>query len=230
MRHRLSYANVAATLALVFSMTGGALAAGHYLITSTKQISPKVLKKLTGAPGKTGPVGPAGAGGAAGAVGKEGAQGVPGTPGSAGKAGVAGTEGAEGREGPEGPEGERGPSEAFTDHVASLAFSGTAGQTGNVASVSLPAGSYAILATLAVADTGVARDEVECALVVVPANSIFDATTIVISGNDARSLALSEALTTNQTNTVSLGCKSSGTEGSYEAVTLTATRVASITG
>jgi hypothetical protein len=227
MRHRLSYANVAATLALVFSMTGGALAAGHYLITSTKQISPKVLKKLTGASGKTGPVGPAGAGGAAGAVGKEGAQGVPGTPGSAGKAGVAGTEGPEG---PEGPEGERGPSEAVTDHVASLAFSGTAGQTENVASVSLPAGSYTILATLAVADTGLARDEVECALVLVPANSIFDATTIVISGNDARSLALSEALTTNQTNTANLGCKSTGTEGSYKAVTLTATRVASITG
>lgn len=46
MRHRLSYANVAATLALVFSMSGGALAATHYLINSTKQINPKVLKKL----------------------------------------------------------------------------------------------------------------------------------------------------------------------------------------
>src|SRR5438876_8031642 len=45
-RMRLTYANVAATLALVFSMTGGALAAKHYLINSTSQINPKVLKKL----------------------------------------------------------------------------------------------------------------------------------------------------------------------------------------
>jgi hypothetical protein len=46
MRKRLSYANVAATMALVFSMSGGALAAKHYLLSSTKQISPKVLKSF----------------------------------------------------------------------------------------------------------------------------------------------------------------------------------------
>jgi hypothetical protein len=67
---RLSYANVTATLALVFAMSGGALAANHYLINSTKQISPKVLKQLmgqngknatNGAPGPQGPKGEAGA-------------------------------------------------------------------------------------------------------------------------------------------------------------------------
>lgn len=47
MRRHISYANVAATLALVLSMSGGALAASHYLINSTKQINPKVLKTLT---------------------------------------------------------------------------------------------------------------------------------------------------------------------------------------
>ena len=57
MRRRLSYANVTATLALVFAMSGGAMAANHYLITSTKQINPKVLKKLTGKTGKTGATG-----------------------------------------------------------------------------------------------------------------------------------------------------------------------------
>jgi len=46
MRRRLSYANVAATLALVFSMSGGALAAKHYLLSSTRQISPRVLRSL----------------------------------------------------------------------------------------------------------------------------------------------------------------------------------------
>ena len=44
MRRHLTYANVAATLALVLAMSGGALAAKHYLVSSTKQLSPKVLK------------------------------------------------------------------------------------------------------------------------------------------------------------------------------------------
>ncbi len=74
-RPRLTYANIAATLALVFSMSGGALAASHYLISSKKQISPKVLKELKGnagargATGASGPQGPAGAQGSAGAAG-----------------------------------------------------------------------------------------------------------------------------------------------------------------
>jgi hypothetical protein len=41
LRRHLSYANVAATLALLFAMTGGALAANHYLITSTCRSRPK---------------------------------------------------------------------------------------------------------------------------------------------------------------------------------------------
>jgi len=77
-KRHVSYANVVATLALVFAMSGGALAAKHYLVSSTKQISPKVLKKLkgktgkTGNTGKTGATGPAGLQGAAGPQGKEG--------------------------------------------------------------------------------------------------------------------------------------------------------------
>ncbi len=80
-RTRLTYANVVATLALVFAMSGGALAATHYLITSKKQISPKVLKELKGAAGAAGATGAAGA---AGAPGKEGAAGKEGTNGSGG--------------------------------------------------------------------------------------------------------------------------------------------------
>lgn len=82
-RRHLNYANVVATLALVFAMSGGALAAKHYLINSTKQINPKVLKKLKGNAGKTGATGP---GGVAGALGKEGAQGKEGPPGHDGQA------------------------------------------------------------------------------------------------------------------------------------------------
>jgi Collagen triple helix repeat (20 copies) len=86
MRRRLSYANVVATLALVFAMSGGALAASHYLINSTKQINPKVLKKLKGASGKNGLTGASGASGAPGAAGKEGAQGKEGAKGANGTA------------------------------------------------------------------------------------------------------------------------------------------------
>ena len=75
MRRHLSFANLAATLALVFAMSGGAYAAKHYLITSTKQIKPSVLASLRG---KQGPRGLAGATGLPGAKGDRGPQGPPG--------------------------------------------------------------------------------------------------------------------------------------------------------
>jgi hypothetical protein len=78
MRGRLTYANVVATLALFLSMSGGALAARHYLINSTKQINPKVLKKLIKA-GKTGAIGKEGPGGKEGLQGKEGKEGAAGS-------------------------------------------------------------------------------------------------------------------------------------------------------
>jgi hypothetical protein len=93
MRRRLSYANVTATLALVFAMSGGALAANHYLINSTKQINPKVLKKLKGNSGKVGATGASGATGATGATGTQGKEGLQ------GKQGVRGEEGFEGEPG-----------------------------------------------------------------------------------------------------------------------------------
>jgi hypothetical protein len=90
-RRHLSYANVVATLALVFAMSGGALAASHYLINSTKQINPKVLKKLTGKTGAAGATGATGAPGATGPAGPKGAQGVPGIQGEEGFEGEPGT-------------------------------------------------------------------------------------------------------------------------------------------
>ncbi len=88
-KRSLNYANVTATLALVFSMSGGALAANHYLISSTKQINPKVLSKLkgnagaNGAPGATGASGPTGPSGPSGPTGSQGKEGPPGPAGSA---------------------------------------------------------------------------------------------------------------------------------------------------
>jgi hypothetical protein len=89
-RRRLTFANVAMTLALVFAMSGGAYAAKKYLITSTKQINPKVLKALEGAR----PAGPAGAQGPAG---PQGSPGTNGKDGAAGKEGPAGKDGAAGK-------------------------------------------------------------------------------------------------------------------------------------
>lgn len=77
MRLRLTYANAVATLALVFSMSGGALAAQHYLITKVSQISPGVRAELRGGSGPAGPRGPQGAGGPVGPQGPAGGADAP---------------------------------------------------------------------------------------------------------------------------------------------------------
>jgi hypothetical protein len=98
-RIHVSPTTVIATLALVFAMTGGAYAAKKYLITSTKQISPSVLKSLQGK------AGPAGTNGAPGAQGAQGAQ---------GPAGPGGTGGAKGEKGAPGTNGTSATSKSFT--------------------------------------------------------------------------------------------------------------------
>jgi hypothetical protein len=99
LREYLSYANVVATCALVFAMSGGAIAAKHYLLSSTRQISPEVLKALRGKPGVPGP---------AGVTGSPGAQGPAGSQGAKGEAGPAGTPGAQGPQGEPGSAGKAG--------------------------------------------------------------------------------------------------------------------------
>jgi hypothetical protein len=105
-RKRLTYANIIASLALLFAMSGGAYAATHYLINSTKQINPRVIRALqgkagVGTPGSSGPQGPQGPQGKEGPQGKQGPAGV----GTEGKEGAPGKEGKTGAQGPEGPAG-----------------------------------------------------------------------------------------------------------------------------
>jgi hypothetical protein len=84
---KLNPSMVVATAALFVSLGGTGIAATHYIITSTHQISPQVLKQLrggtgkTGATGATGPQGPVGATGMTGQAGAQGPQGPQGPPG-----------------------------------------------------------------------------------------------------------------------------------------------------
>ncbi len=79
---KVNLVNVCLVVALVFAMTGGAYAARHYIITSTKQIKPSVLKQLQG---KQGPAGVSGSNGKDGAPGANGSNGKDGGPGVAGE-------------------------------------------------------------------------------------------------------------------------------------------------
>ncbi len=116
---RPSPAMVVACLALFVASTGTSIAASHYLITSTKQIKPSVLKALKGAKGPqglsvtglTGPQGPKGDTGATGAAGANGAaasRGDTGATGATGPAGPTGDTGAAGATGAAGPKGDTG--------------------------------------------------------------------------------------------------------------------------
>jgi len=130
LRRHLSYANIAATLAVVFAMSGGAyaLSGAHQSVggasASTAHAAKKVKKRSKTLTGARGPAGPAGAQGAAGAQGPAGAQGEKGSGGEKGAAGAAGKEGPAGQQGPAGPQGVAGPKGLS---VVSEAFEGRKG-------------------------------------------------------------------------------------------------------
>jgi|SRR5215218_3454821 len=88
LRNRIGVPGIISVVALVFAMAGGAYAAKKYVITSTSQIKPSVLKALKG---QAGPAGAPGAPGAAGAKGDRGEVGANGTNGTNGTNGVDGS-------------------------------------------------------------------------------------------------------------------------------------------
>jgi hypothetical protein len=129
-RPRLSSITAIAVLALLLAPGGTATAAHRYVIISTSQIAPRVLKKLRedfGALGRAVAVGVAGAQGPAGTQGVAGSTGPPGAQGS-GATGSRGLNGLEGATGPTGPAGGGPTGPAGPEGTKGLA--GTTGSTG----------------------------------------------------------------------------------------------------
>jgi hypothetical protein len=189
MRRHLSYANVIATLALVFAMSGGALAAKRYLINSTTQINPKVLRKLQRRTGDTGPTG---------ARGPTGAVGTPGTP---------GTPGANGANG------------AVAGYSASYGGPGidiTTGPEHLIVSKTVPAGHYIVSAkvmTVATSGGNTGSVETECELDVEGTTVDYSqatATLPLFTGSEyegAAAIPLDDAVNVSTPTTLSVNCE-----------------------
>jgi hypothetical protein len=132
MRKHFRPSTIIATVALVFALAGTSYAASTYLITSTNQIAPNVLKNLKGDRGPRGYTGAAGAHGATGLTGSSGpsgSNGLTGAPGATGTAGPTGATGATGMQGERGYRGEPGP-EGDTGAPGTNGSDGTNGATG----------------------------------------------------------------------------------------------------
>lgn len=133
LRRHLTYANVAATMAVVFAMSGGAyaLSGGHAPAAGANTASANVAKVKKKSKGEArGPAGPRGAAGPQGPAGPAGSAGAQGEKGATGEKGASGATGSTGKEGPQGPQGQAGPKGAVGPagtSVESKAFEGKAG-------------------------------------------------------------------------------------------------------
>ncbi len=147
--------NAIAWLALFVALTGTSMAASHYVVSSTKQIKPSVIKKLRG---NRGPAGARGAEGPAGATGKEGV-GTQGSRGPTGPTGATGTKGTEGKQGEKGETSFGGPTgptgaEGAAGATGATGAKGTTGEKGATGE----AGSGGVKAYAHISDEGEATE------------------------------------------------------------------------
>jgi hypothetical protein len=234
-RKRLTFANVAACLALFLALGGTAAAANHYVLTSTKQVSPKVLKALKGKAGKAGKAGAqgvAGPAGTAGAKGATGAKGDAGTAGAKGDAGLAGAKGDAGDQGDQGDTGPRGPSDAAT-----LAQSGTIanladgiGSPSNVLFKIMSVGDYLVSPSVVLVNgTGTAAS-VTC--IVYQSGGVatpFASQTIPVPANGQATLIMQVPVTIGS-NIMLFGCADAGGTVSALDAQLATIKVATLNG
>jgi hypothetical protein len=210
-RRSMSYANVAATLALVFAMSGGALAANQYLITSTGQISPKVLKVLKakrGPKGATGATGPAGPQGPAGATGPQGIHGV------------------------QGLQGLRGPSDGYgtskPNPTGAAIPIGPSGYT-TVASETVPAGDYHAVEDV---EFNGGSGKSFCYLVAAPtsgsATYVGGGDILADGGTSSVSASASGLISTPSQTVLKINCASLGSGASIQRANLTAIAVGAV--
>ena len=239
MKTHISYANVVATLALVFAMTGGAYAAGVLPVNS---VASKHLKSgaVTSAKVKDGTLTArdfsatalprSGGPGTAGAKGDTGAKGDAGATGPTGATGAAGPKGETGERGPQGAKGDAGPTtiyEARADTFPNL----PADQWTVIESLPLPAGKYHLHADLNVhnsSSNGVTVDA-DCYLKYND-TSVDSGMGRNLPANQARSLSMSEVVTFTAPTTVNLDCirLGSGNQVWASAVNITAIRATEV--
>lgn len=226
-RAHLSYANVAATLALVFAMSGGAIAAtggfssGGTLRACVNEEGGLKLLKAGGHCGRGRKAVSWNSAGRAGATGAKGATGATGTAGALGK------EGAQGKEGP------RGPSAAFNTNSGEefLEFPTTPNENLTVATLNLPAGKYAVVAKVLINNNANTVSGAECELIL-GAAAIDQGVALIRmekeGAADRQFAVYSGAGSLDVAGTARLVCKVSTKEGNYQDRVITATQVASV--
>jgi hypothetical protein len=188
MSHRIASAvrlNLVAWLALFVALGGTSLAASHYVITSTKQIKPSVLKQLHGKSGKAG------------------AKGIAGPQGPAGPQGV---------KAETGPEGKAGASAGLSDfNNGPIKLEAKSGEQTVATMSNLPAGNYILNAKVTVGDENeLTALEIHCYL---RAGSDFDeasASLVKYPGpGNVETLPLTVGHTFASTGAVTLTCNNS---------------------
>ncbi|MFL5846469.1 MAG: hypothetical protein ACJ762_17425 [Solirubrobacteraceae bacterium] len=204
-RLRPSPALVVSIIALVVALGGSAFAAG-FVITSTKQIKPSVLKQLKGkrgARGLPGAIGPTGLPGAKGDAGAAGAKGDTGATGSTGAPGVAGATGNTGQTGP------RGPSDAFTDNQGST-ITDLASSADTLTLHIMTAGKYVSTGTVNLRNTGGSLATVTCLIYQSgQVGTPYDSVSVTVPAGDATQATV-QAPVTISSNILIFACGDGG--------------------
>jgi len=183
----------------------------------------------TGAPGAKGDTGVKGDTGAPGVKGETGAKGDQGPQGDAGPKGDTGAPGPKGDTGAKGDQGDPGPagfSHAYTSSHPLGIVLGNAPSA--LATLSLPAGSYVLIATMRVIDESTSIAAVSCAFNTPNPNPILN---VGLTGIDDRQVITGNLpVTLSEDTTVSIKCSASGGNPVFaDEVTFTAMQVGEIT-